>query len=68
MIPVASSNVESIGYDNKTQVLRVKFLNGSAYEYKNFPEIEFESFKSAPSIGSYLAHNIKGRYPYEKVE
>lgn len=67
MIPVVSSNVESIGYDSETQTLRVSFLNGSTYEYKNVPDIEFENFKNAPSIGSYLAHNIKGRYPYEKV-
>ena len=35
MIPVVSSNVESIGYDGSTQTLRVRFLNGSTYDYKN---------------------------------
>jgi len=32
MIPVVSSNVESIGYNERTQILRVKFLNGAIYE------------------------------------
>lgn len=67
MIPVVSSNVESIGYDEGTQILRVKFLTGAIYEYKNVPLIEFEQLKNAPSVGSYLNRNIARNYPYEKV-
>jgi hypothetical protein len=67
MIPVVSSNVESIGYDEETQTLRVRFLNGSEYDYKNVPIIEFEQLKNAQSIGSYLNRNIKGNYAYGKV-
>ncbi|GBD95936.1 hypothetical protein BMS3Abin06_00816 [bacterium BMS3Abin06] len=67
MIPVVSSNVESIGYEEGTQTLRVKFLNGSVYDYKNVPIMEFEQLKNAQSVGSYLNRNIKGNYTYEKV-
>lgn len=67
MISVESSNVEKIGYEESTQILRVKFLNGSVYDYKNVPIMEFEQLKNAQSIGSYLNRNIKGNYPYEKV-
>jgi hypothetical protein len=67
MIPVASSNVESIGYDENDQVLRIRFLNGNTYDYKNVPIMEFERLKMAHSIGSYLHRNIKFNYPYEKV-
>lgn len=67
MIPVVSSNVESIGYDEGTQILRVKFLTGAIYEYKNVPLMEFEQLKDAPSVGSYLNRNIARNYPYEKV-
>jgi len=67
MIPVASSNIESIGYDVGTQILRVRFLTGAMYEYKNVPVMEFEQLKSAPSVGSYFNRNIARNYPYEKV-
>ena len=67
MIPVVSSNIESIGYNEGTQILRVKFLNGAIYEYKNIPLIEFEQLKNTSSVGSYLNRNIARNYPYEKV-
>lgn len=67
MMPVNSSNIDSIGYDENTQTLRVRFLNGSLYEYRNVPLMEFEQLKQAPSKGSYLNRNIKGTYPYERV-
>ena len=67
MIPVSSSNVESIGYDPATETLRVRFNSGSTYEYKNVPVAEFEALRLAPSIGSYLNRNIKTSYPVEKV-
>ena len=68
MIPTpGSSNVDSIGYDEGTQVLRVKFLNGTLYEYRNVPPMEFEQLRNAPSIGSYLSRNIKGNYPYDRI-
>lgn len=66
-IPVSSSNVQAIGYDESTQTLRVWFLNNSIYDYSNVPPMEFEALKNAPSIGSYLARNIKGVYSYSKV-
>lgn len=66
-IPVESSNVEAIGYNQETQVLRIWYLNGGVYDYLNVPEIEFETLKQSPSVGSYLARNIKGSYSYQRV-
>lgn len=68
MIPtIGSSNVDSIGYDEATQILRVRFLKGGLYEYRNVPSIEFEQLRNTPSVGSYLARNIKGNYPYDRI-
>ncbi len=67
MHPVVSSNVESVGYHESTQTLRVKFLNGTTYDYKNVSIVEFEQLKNSPSVGSYLNRNIKGNYAYERV-
>ncbi|PKN65374.1 MAG: KTSC domain-containing protein [Deltaproteobacteria bacterium HGW-Deltaproteobacteria-15] len=68
MIPtIGSSTVDSIGYDEAMQILRVKFLKGGLYEYRNVPLMEFEQLRNAPSVGSYLARNIKGSYPYDRI-
>lgn len=68
MIPVDSSNVESIGYDENEQILYVRFLTGAMYIYKGVSKYEFDGLQSAPSVGSYLHRNIKNNYPYERIE
>ncbi|KAF5039957.1 KTSC domain protein [anaerobic digester metagenome] len=67
MIPVSSSNIESIGYDEQNEQVYVRFLNGSLYVYKGVPLHEFENLRDAPSLGSYLHRNYKNVYPYERI-
>lgn len=66
-IPVSSSNISLIGYDSDTEILEVSFLNGSVYEYKNVPQIVYDSLMNAPSHGTFLNNEIKNLYPSEKV-
>ena len=66
-VHVSSSNVEAVGYDQDSQTLRIWFLNGSVYDYSGVGQMEFDALRDAPSVGSYLARNIKGSYPYDKV-
>jgi hypothetical protein len=68
MKPVSSSNVDSIGYDECTQELYVRFLNCSLYVYKNVPKIEFEGLEHAPSVGSYMNRNVRNVYACERIE
>jgi hypothetical protein len=68
MFPVSSSNVASVGFDEKEQIVYIRFLNNSLYIYKGVNQMEFESLKTAPSVGSYLARNFKNVYPYERIE
>lgn len=68
MTPVSSSNVAEIGYDDATQKVYVRFLNGSLYVYKGVPQFEFDGLLNAPSVGSYLHRNYKNVFPYERVE
>ncbi|WP_366526672.1 KTSC domain-containing protein [Aquabacterium sp.] len=67
MHPVSSSNVAAVGYDSENQWVYVRFLDSSLYAYKGVPEHEFENFRLAPSVGSYLNRNFKNVYPYERV-
>ncbi|MBR2131915.1 MAG: KTSC domain-containing protein [Oscillospiraceae bacterium] len=65
MIPVASSNISSIGYENGT--LYVAFNRGGLYAYLNVPENIYHALMSASSHGEYLARYVKGVYPYQKI-
>jgi len=68
MIPVSSSNVQSIGYDEANQVLYVRFTNNTLYCYNGVPVAEFFGLQSTSSVGTYLSQNIKGSYPYQRLE
>ena len=68
MIPVISSNVESVGYDEQNRIVYVRFLNATVYMYKEVPLYEFEGLLNAPSVGSYLHRNFKNIYCYERIE
>jgi hypothetical protein len=65
--PVSSSNVASVGYDEATSTLEIEFLSGQVYQYFDVPEDVHTSLMYASSVGSFLAHNIKNKYQYQKV-
>ena len=68
MIPVLSSNVAAIGYDARTSTLLVRFHDGDrVYRYSGVPVAVYRAFLAAPSKGRFLAHFIKGLYPYARV-
>lgn len=66
-IPVSSSNVQAIGYDEGMQTLEVEFNNGAVYQYFNVPKDEYEGLMNASSKGSYMHSNIKPRYSVSKL-
>lgn len=54
MTPVNSSCVNSIGYDEATQDLRVEFKNGEVYSYPNTSKVLYEKLMASPSKGKFL--------------
>lgn len=66
MIPVTSSNLESVGYDPVTATLRICFHSGT-YDYYEVPESVYNGLMSAASKGSYHAAHIKNSYRYVKI-
>ena len=67
MIPVESSTVRYLGYNDKLQEAVVEFKNGSAYKYFDVSKEEFHNLKTSKSIGGYLASNIKNTKSYQKL-
>jgi len=63
-----SSVVAHISYDNKKRVLRIIFVSGMIYDYKDVPEDEYIAMKTAGSKGTYLNKQIKGKYRFTKVK
>lgn len=65
MIPVSSSNIASIGYENGA--LYVAFNRGGLYAYSGVPESIYHGLMSASSHGSYLVSHVKGIYLYRRI-
>ncbi len=66
-IAVKSSNVAGVGYDAATLILEVEFKSGSVYQYFGVPAVVAQSLLSAPSVGGYLAQNIKKVYRFARI-
>ena len=68
LIPVSSSNLAAVGYDENKYQLYVAFLDGSIYVYYSVPPEEFQSLMTAwDSHGEYFYENIRLIYSYERV-
>jgi len=65
MVPVISSNIESIGYDHEKEELHIKFKGGKTYMYKKVPISLYEELISAASIGKFFAANIRDHFNWE---
>lgn len=65
MTPVTSSQIESVGWNNGE--LRIQFLKGGLYSYRDVSEEEFSALVAAPSVGSLFQQTIKGVKPYTKI-
>lgn len=64
--PVESSNILSVGYDETTSSMYVKYLSGT-YKYDNVKKSTYESLLTSPSKGRFMNQNIKGQYNYSRV-
>ncbi len=61
-LPIASSMIQSAGYDAQSQTLDVEFKNGRIYSYANVPQSEYDGLMGASSAGKFFLSNIKGVY------
>ncbi|MET0394134.1 MAG: KTSC domain-containing protein [Chitinophagaceae bacterium] len=62
-----STVIASISYDTTTATLRVRFVSGLVYDYKEVPEEVYRALKTSDAKGIYLNRHIKGKYLFEKV-
>ena len=67
-IPVESSDIVSIGYDEKSQLLEIEFSGGRIYQYHDVEPNVHKHFMQADSYGQYFNSFINNRYKYGRVE
>jgi hypothetical protein len=62
-----SSVISKYEYDAEKRILRVTFLSGKVYDYKNVPKQIYVNMRGYTSKGRYLNSFIKGLYDWEEV-
>jgi hypothetical protein len=67
-IPISSSNLRSVGYDEASATLEVEFRDGGVYQYYDVPESRYAGLMSAYPHGSYFDAHIKNAgYHYRQI-
>ncbi|MBW2739381.1 MAG: KTSC domain-containing protein [Deltaproteobacteria bacterium] len=62
MIRVNSSAIIAVGYDPQTRRMKIKFSQGSTYDFCRVPEHIFQGLLRAGSKGTYYNDHIRDRY------
>lgn len=52
-VPVKSSMIKSIGHDEESKKMEVRFTGGQTYTFENVELEEFEALRDAPSVGKH---------------
>ncbi len=63
-----STVISNFYYDADSRILKIVFVTGMVYEYKNVPETIYQAMKISRSKGIYFNRYIKGKYEFEKTE
>lgn len=62
-----SSSVARIQYSPEKQILRITYNQGATWDYAGVPETVWEELMLSPSVGSYVAQQVKPKYTATKV-
>jgi hypothetical protein len=65
-VPVTSSSIVSVGYDEARRVLYIKFRGDRVHRYLGVPRHVYDGLLAAPSHGKYAHRHVYPSYPYEQ--
>ena len=68
LIPVHSSSIRAVGYDEEREILYIRFIDGDLYEYREVPADEVIDLFQAKSIGWFVNKRIKPQYKYRRLK
>lgn len=66
-VPVSSSNIAAIAYDDEGRMLGVKFNHGGEYWYHGVPSSVYQSFLRAVSKGTFFGAFVRNTYACARV-
>ena len=64
---VSSSQIRSVGYDEKSQTLEVELSDGSIWQYTRVPSEVHRGLLAAPSLVSYFRDKAEEEYSRRRV-
>jgi hypothetical protein len=67
-VPVKSSVISMVGYDEKNLVLEVRFHSGRVYDYLEVPPDVVKDFLTSDSLGKYFNDVIRPRFRMKRVD
>lgn len=57
--PIQSTQIKSVGYDEKTSTLEIEFHRGKIYQYHPITKEGYEAMMKAESPGKFFHANIR---------
>jgi hypothetical protein len=66
-VPVKSSMLTAVAYNDDWQQLYLKFCDGDLYCYRGVSCDRWEGLLAADSKGAYVREHILDNYPYQQV-
>ena len=67
LIPVSSSNLRAVGYDEWSGTLKIAFRSGGIYKHYNVPDSVFYGLMGASSKGRYYYYHLRNRYGCTRI-
>ena len=64
-VPVESSSLDSVGYEN--EVLEIRFDNGGIYRYHGVPAEVHAELMEADSKGRFFNAEVRGAYRFTRL-
>ena len=66
LVPVESSMISAVAYDDAGRELIVIFNTGQAYTYSDVPRETYDELLRADSKGTYMNASVLNRFPYRR--
>lgn len=63
-----STVIASFSYDADNHTLRVTFLSGISYDYKDVPPDVYEALKVSRTKGIYFNNSIKNKFEFVRID
>lgn len=62
LIPVSSSAISAIGYDQTSMRMKIRFIQGETYDFCRVPSHIYQGLMNSNSKGSYYNTHICDKY------